>query len=59
LIESCSEKFGKRLIRRTDIEDALKKLDRLTHEEARMGIVQNLNATHAVGERVVEMIRGA
>jgi hypothetical protein len=29
-------KYGKRLIGRTDMEDALKKLDKLTQEEARM-----------------------
>ena len=59
LIEGCSGKLGKRLIGKTVIEDALKRLDKLAHEEGRMGIAQNLNATHAVGERVVEMIRGA
>jgi len=37
---------------RTDIEDALKRLDKLTHEEAWMGIAQNLKATHTVGESV-------
>ena len=36
----------------TDIEDALKRLDKLTHEEAWMGIAQNLKATHTVGECV-------
>ena len=66
LIERCLEKFGKRLIGRTEMEDALKKLNKLTHEEAWMGIAQNLKATHAVGERVgavddrvTEVIRGA
>ena len=66
LIERCLEKFGKRLIGRTDIEDALKRLDRLAHEEAWMGIAQNLKATHDVGERVgvvddkvAQVIRGA
>ena len=34
------------------MEDALKKLDKLTHEEARMAIAENLRATHAVDERV-------
>ena len=34
------------------MEDALKRLDRLTHEEAWMGIAQNLKATHTVGESV-------
>jgi imidazolonepropionase-like amidohydrolase len=50
--EGCSEKYGKRLIGKTDMEDALKRLDRLTQEEARMTIAENLRATHAVDERV-------
>jgi hypothetical protein len=50
--KECPEKYGKRLIGRTDMEDALKRLDNLTHEEARMVIAQNLRATHAVDERV-------
>ena len=52
LTEGCSEKFGKKLIGRTDMEDALKRLDKLTQEEARMAVAQNLKATHAVDERV-------
>ena len=52
LIERCSEKYAKRVIGRTDLEDALRRLDKLTHEEAWMGIAQNLKATHAVGENV-------
>ena len=43
-------------IGRTDIEDALKRLDKLTHEEAWMGIAQNLKATHTVGETVREVV---
>jgi hypothetical protein len=50
--EGCPEKYGKRLIGKTDMEDALKKLDMLTQEEARMIIAENLRATHAVDERV-------
>jgi hypothetical protein len=34
------------------MEDALKKLDKLTQEEGRMAIAENLMATHAVDERV-------
>ena len=52
LIEGCSEKFGKKLIGRTDIEDALQRLDKLTQEEARMAAAQNLKVTHTVDERV-------
>jgi hypothetical protein len=47
-----SNVYIKRLIGRTDVEDALKKLDKLTVEVARMAIAQNLKATHNVNERV-------
>jgi hypothetical protein len=53
LTERYTEKYVKKLIGRTDIEDALKRLDRLTHEEAWIGIAQNLRATHIVGESVM------
>ena len=56
LIERCSEKFVKKLIGRTDVEDALKRLDRLTHEEAWMGIAQNLRATQTVSENVRRVV---
>ena len=52
LIEQCSEKYAKKLIGRTDIEDALKRLDKLTNEEAWMGIALNLKATHTLGDCV-------
>jgi hypothetical protein len=52
LIDQCSEKYARKLIGKTDIENALKRLDKLTHEEAWMGIAQNLKATHNVGESV-------
>jgi hypothetical protein len=42
----------KRLIGRSDVEDALKKLDKLTDEEVRMAVAQNLKATHNVDQRV-------
>ena len=50
--ERCLEKYGKTLIGRADMKDALKKLDKLTQEEARMAVAQNLKATHVVDERV-------
>jgi hypothetical protein len=52
MTEQFLEKYGKRLIGRTDMEDALKKLDTLTQEEVGMAVAQNLKATHAVDERV-------
>ena len=54
-IELSSEKYLKRLAGRTDMDDALKRLDKLTHEEAWMAVAQNLKVTHAVGQ-VVEDI---
>jgi hypothetical protein len=42
----------KKLIGRTEIEDALKRLDKLTQEEARMAAAQNLKVTHTVDKRV-------
>ena len=50
------------MIGKTDIEDALKRLDKLTNEEVRMVTAQVLEATHAiddgvgrVGDRVLEV----
>jgi hypothetical protein len=40
------------LIGRTEMEDALKRLDKLTQEEARMAAAQNLKMTHIVDERM-------
>ena len=34
------------------MEDSLKRLDKLTQEEVRMAVAQNLKATHTVDERV-------
>ena len=40
------------MVGRTDIEDALKKLDTLTNEESRMATAQVLKVTHTVDDRV-------
>ena len=58
LTEDYSEKYLKKLAGRTDLEDALKKLDKLTHEEARMAIAQNLKATQEVNENVAVLMEG-
>jgi archaellum component FlaC len=55
LTKQFLEKYGKRLIGKTDMEDALKKLDKLTQEEVGMAVAQNLRATHVVDERVREV----
>ena len=40
------------MIGRNDVEDALQRLDKLTQEEVRMAVAENLKATHNVDERV-------
>jgi hypothetical protein len=46
-----SEKYLKKLFgNRTDVEDALKRLDILTQEEAQMAAAQVLKATHTVDD---------
>jgi len=45
-----------KLIGRTKIEDALKRLDRLTQEEARMAAAQNLKVVRTVDKRVEEVV---
>jgi hypothetical protein len=52
LTEPFLEKYLKKLIGRTDIEDALKRLDRLTQEEARMAAAQLLKVTNTIDNRV-------
>jgi archaellum component FlaC len=52
LTEKCSGKYLKKLIGRTDLEDALKKLEKLTNEEVRMATAQVLKATHSVDDKV-------
>ncbi|KAI0284745.1 hypothetical protein BC826DRAFT_144391 [Russula brevipes] len=47
-----TKKYLKKLVGRTDMEDALDRLDKLTDEEARMATAEVLKATHAVDERV-------
>jgi hypothetical protein len=47
------EKYLKKLVGRSKIEDALKRLDKLTQEEARMATAQVLKVMHTVDDRVL------
>ncbi|KAH9062249.1 hypothetical protein EDB87DRAFT_1576007 [Lactarius vividus] len=47
------KKFLKKLAGRTGIEDALRRLDRLTQEEARMALAEVLKITHTIREVVI------
>ena len=51
MTERFLEKYLKKLFgSRTDIEDALKRLDVLTQEEAQMAAAQVLKATHTIDD---------
>jgi hypothetical protein len=50
--------FVKKLAGRTDIEDALQRLERVTVEEARMAGAEALKAIHGVGNKVGEETQG-
>ena len=47
LTERCSEKYGKKLIGRSDLEAALKRLDKLTNEQAQMSTAEVQRASRA------------
>jgi len=55
LTELFSEKYLKKLLGRTEIEDALKRLDRLTQEEARMASAQLMKVTNMIDNGVREV----
>ena len=48
LADYFSEKLLKRLMGKTDVEDALLRLDSLTKEESLMVAARNLEVTHAI-----------
>ena len=48
----------KKLIGKKEMEDALKRLDKLTQDEARMAAAENLKLTHVVDNKVTALING-
>jgi len=52
-IDVFTEKYLKKLIGNTDVEDALRRLDRLTLEEAHMASLELLRVSHNVEGRVI------
>ena len=49
------EKFLRRVIGRTDLEDGIKTLDKLTHEEVAMASAQLLKVTHNIDNNVMKI----
>jgi len=52
-------KYLKKLLGKSDVEDALKKLDTLTREEAKMAIAEILKVTHMMDDKIRTVIDGA
>ncbi|KAF8497508.1 hypothetical protein F5888DRAFT_1698521 [Russula emetica] len=50
------KKYLRKLIGRNDIEGALKRLDKLTQEEARMATAEVLKVTHSIDDKVKVLI---
>jgi hypothetical protein len=48
----------KKLIGKKEMEDALKRLDTLTQDEARMAAAEILKLTHVVDNKVTSLING-
>jgi uncharacterized protein YoxC len=57
-IDVCPEKFFKKLIGNTEVEDALQRLDKLTLEEAHMAAAELLRISHNVESRVIRVDEG-
>jgi len=55
LSDALSERYLKKLTGNTEVEDALRKLDKLTQEEARMAAAELLKITHSVDSKVEGM----
>ena len=53
-----SEKFLKRMVGRTDLEDGMKKLDKLTSEEVAMAMAQLLEVAHIIDKNVQTIADG-
>ena len=54
-VDIVSEKFLKRMIRQTDLEDGMKKLDKLTNEVVAIASAQLLKVTHNIEKDVVSI----
>ena len=52
LTDTSAERYLRKLLGNTDIEDSLQRLDRLTQEEARMASAESLKVTLDVDRRV-------
>ena len=59
MIERATEKFAKKLLGESEVESVLQRLDRLTHDEARMTVAQTLQVVHGLMSNTRVVMDGA
>jgi hypothetical protein len=59
LAERVSEKFAKKLLGESDVEAVLRRLDRLTQEEARVTVAHTLEIVHGLFDNLRVVMDGA
>jgi len=59
ITQCVTVKFAKKLLGETEIEAVLQRLDRLTLEEARIGVTETLGVVHGLVSNVKEIMEGA
>ncbi len=59
MAQCAAEKFAKKLLGEGEIEAVLKRLDRLTQEEARITVAQTLCVVHGLVGNVKVIMDGA
>ena len=57
-VDRFSERLLKKVAGRSEIDDALRRLDKLTQEEHRMATAQALRATHGVRDKMDVLVDG-
>jgi hypothetical protein len=57
--QCAAEKFTKKLLGESEIETVLRRLDRLTQDEARMTIAQTLGVVHGLMGNMKVVMEGA
>jgi predicted XRE-type DNA-binding protein len=59
IAQGVTVKFAKKLLGETEIEAILNRLDRLTQDEARIGVAETLGVVHGLVGNVKEIMEGA
>jgi hypothetical protein len=57
--QCATEKFTKKLLRESEVETVLQRLDRLTQDEARMTVAQTLGVVHGLVGNIKVVMEGA